>query len=215
MKGKVDKIRTATFTVARKGYEQREVEEFLDEVAEWLESGGADEARQEIVQRDLARVGERTARILTEAETSAESTRTEAEREAAETVRQAKRQAKETRERAEGAAKKMREEADAYSASTREDAERKSREMIEGARAKAQRIVEEGEARRKDLETVIADLATRRDEVIAGIDRLRGTLGEAADRHRAGKDGDRFARPERLDPAERKNSGAAKGAAAR
>jgi len=89
----VDRIRRATFPVARRGYSKRAVHRFLDRVAEWLETGTGDPARADLLRLDLARVGRRTAAILLEAEAEARRLRTEAEREAAQIVRRAREEA--------------------------------------------------------------------------------------------------------------------------
>jgi DivIVA domain-containing protein len=78
----IERIRSATFSIARKGYEKREVERFLGKVADWLEAGGGDQARSDLVKRELERVGEKTASILASAEDSAAEIRAEAEQEA-------------------------------------------------------------------------------------------------------------------------------------
>jgi DivIVA domain-containing protein len=89
----VDRIRRATFPVARRGYSKRAVHRFLDRIAEWLETGTGDPARADLLRRDLARVGRRTAAILLEADAEARRLRTEAEREAAQIVRRAREEA--------------------------------------------------------------------------------------------------------------------------
>jgi DivIVA domain-containing protein len=89
----VDSIRRATFPVARRGYSTRAVHRFLDRVAEWLETGTGDPARADLLRRELARVGRRTAAILLEAEVEARRLRAEAEREAAQIVRRAREEA--------------------------------------------------------------------------------------------------------------------------
>jgi DivIVA domain-containing protein len=89
----VDSIRRATFPVARRGYSTRAVHRFLDRVAEWLETGTGDPVRADLLRRDLARVGRRTAAILLEADVEARRLRGEAEREAAQIVRQAREEA--------------------------------------------------------------------------------------------------------------------------
>jgi DivIVA domain-containing protein len=89
----VDRIRRATFPVARRGYSKRAVDRFLDRVAEWLETGTGDPARADLLRRDLARVGRRTAAILLEADAEARRLRAEAEREAARIVRRAREEA--------------------------------------------------------------------------------------------------------------------------
>ena len=60
----IERIRSATFPVARRGYEKREVDRFLLSLAEWLETGGADQGRSDAVRRELERVGEETSKIL-------------------------------------------------------------------------------------------------------------------------------------------------------
>jgi len=41
----IDRIRSATFPVGRRGYEKREVDRFLNKLADWLETGGGDQTR--------------------------------------------------------------------------------------------------------------------------------------------------------------------------
>lgn len=89
----VDRIRRATFPVARRGYSTQAVHRFLDQVAEWLETGTGDPARADLLRRDLARVGQRTATILAEADAQARRLRTEALREADQIVRRAREEA--------------------------------------------------------------------------------------------------------------------------
>ena len=74
----IERIRSATFTISRKGYDKREVERFLNKLADWLEAGGGDQARSDLVKRELERVGEKTGRILSEVETAAQEIRAEA-----------------------------------------------------------------------------------------------------------------------------------------
>ena len=78
----IDRIRSATFPVGRRGYEKREVDRFLNKLADWLEKGGGDQMRAELLKRDLERVGQQTGKILTDAHDVAEQLRTEAEHEA-------------------------------------------------------------------------------------------------------------------------------------
>lgn len=78
----IERIRGAGFREARRGYDRREVDNFLTGLADWLEGGGADQVRSETVKRELERVGEKTANILSAAEDTAENLRREAEDEA-------------------------------------------------------------------------------------------------------------------------------------
>jgi DivIVA domain-containing protein len=78
----IDRIRSATFPVGRRGYEKREVDRFLNKLADWLETGGGNQTRAELLRRDLERVGQQTGKILTDAHDVAEQVKAEAEREA-------------------------------------------------------------------------------------------------------------------------------------
>lgn len=89
----IDRIRSATFPIGRRGYEKREVDRFLNRLAEWLETGGGDPTRAELVRRELERIGEQTGRILTDAHDVSEQLRAEAEREAKRIVEEAEAQA--------------------------------------------------------------------------------------------------------------------------
>lgn len=139
----IESIRNANFREVRRGWDRREVEQYLDGLADWLESGAADESGTYAVQKKLERVGQTVGRVLATAEQEAEGMRTDARE-------QAKR--------------------------LREDARAEAVKSTELARAKAKRAVDETERRRKAVETVIADLAARRDELVAEIERLTREL---------------------------------------
>lgn len=168
----MERIRTATFAVERRGYDKREVERFLNKIADWLETGGGDQARADIVKRELERVGHHTAGILATAEDSAEDIRAEATEQAAE-----------TREAADAYAEQTREAADQDAERARAEAELEVRELVESAQEKARRMVEEGISRRRDIEALISDLVAHRDGVVAEANRLADELREVSDRH--------------------------------
>ena len=224
----VDRIRSATFNVSRRGYDRREVDTFLQRLADWLEGGGEDQAHSELVQRELERIGQRTAKVLTaageaaaaltadaeaeasqrldEARIAANAARVEAERYSEETRGEADEYAEAERGKADAYAHKVRKDADsydertrtdadAYAGQTREQAEALVAEMREESEAEAQRLVNDakseaarilGDARRqrKDLETVTADLAERRDRLLDELERLAGSLAGTASEHR-------------------------------
>ena len=199
----LDRIRNATFPSAKRGYDKQEVEKFLSRLADWLETGGGDESRSETVKRELERVGERTGAILSQAEDSAQ-----------EIIGEARTESERARSDADAYAEERSAEADAYSDSTRKSADADAAKLradaaadadaaVADAEAQAQRIVEDGTRRREDLESVIADLVSRRDEVIGDIESLRGKLSAAVTEHSPAGEGDRFDAPEQLDPAAR------------
>jgi DivIVA domain-containing protein len=85
----IERIRNATFALSRRGYEQREVDQFLAGIAEWLEGGALDEAGSFAVQRKLERAGETAGRILGAAEQESEQIIREAKEEAKRIVSEA------------------------------------------------------------------------------------------------------------------------------
>ncbi len=149
----IERIRTATFTLARRGYDKREVEQFLNQIADWLETGGGDQARSDVVRRELERVGERTAGILATAEDSAEQIRADAEELAAETTGRARSAAASTREAADEYAAKTRAAADAHAAKARKDAEEygaKTRRAADAYAAKTRQEADEDAAETRE-----------------------------------------------------------------
>ena len=88
----IERIRSATFPIARKGYDKRQVERFLSGLADWLEGGGSDQALSEVIKRELERVGEKTGGILGAAHEAAEEIQVETEEEAGRTIEEARRE---------------------------------------------------------------------------------------------------------------------------
>jgi DivIVA domain-containing protein len=198
----VERIRSATFSLARRGYDRREVDNYLSKLADWLEGGGADQVHSDTIANELERVGRKVARILRSAEDSANTLRTEAEREARDMTEDARIQVESAKVAAEEYARKAREEAQVFAARTREEADSDSTrireaadehaekvrgeadayatERLEKAEAKAVRMVEEGARRRREMEKIIADLQTRREAVVKGLEKLSSQLAGAA-----------------------------------
>jgi DivIVA domain-containing protein len=170
----LDRIRNATFPSSRRGYDKHEVEKFLGRLADWLETGGGDESRSDVVKKELERVGERTGAILSQAEDSAQQIRAEAEEEARGTINSANLQATETRSEAEN-----------YATEARASADRQAREAIAQAQAQARRIVEEANQRHEDMEALVGDLIRRREDVIADTEELSRKLRAAVEQHRS------------------------------
>lgn len=141
----IDRIRSATFTVGRRGYEKREVERFLGRLADWLEHGGDDESRTALVRRELERVGEKTGDILTAAQEAAERLRDEARQESEEVVGEARSEADAVRAAAQRYDSETRSEADAYSERSRVDADTYSSETREEADGYSARTRKEAE----------------------------------------------------------------------
>jgi DivIVA domain-containing protein len=187
----IDKIRNATFTLTRRGYDRREVDNYLSKLADWLEGGGADQVHSDTIKHDLQRIGRKTSQILTEAQDAAESLRNDAHNDARQIVEDARirvestrsdadKYAKQAREEAKAYAKKIRDEADGYAKRVRSEADDGASKKLSSAEAKAIRMVEEGTKRRREIEKVIADLQTRREAVVKGLEKLSSQLAGVA-----------------------------------
>ena len=144
----IERIRNATFTLARRGYDRREVDNYLSKLAEWLEGGGADQVHSDTIKHELERIGDKTGKILTAAEEAAQSLRADGEHEArqiredahgsVESIKaSADEYAKHAREEAQAFATKARGEAEAYSSQLRSEAETISGRARQEAEAQA------------------------------------------------------------------------------
>jgi DivIVA domain-containing protein len=180
----IERIRAAKFPLVRKGYDPGQVEAFLAKVADWLETGGTDEARAEVVKREIERVGERTASILASAEDTAQQLRGDTEREVAALLDRAESESRRLGTEADAYAAtahgdadeyatKTRADADAYATKTRADADAYARKTSETADADAerkqivadQRAAEVIEAAEEKARRIVNDGSKRRREV--------------------------------------------------
>jgi DivIVA domain-containing protein len=108
----IERIRNPRFQVARRGYDQREVDNFMLALAEWLENGGLEEAGSYAVTRRLERAGETTARVLAAAQTEADQIVKDAEAEARRAIGDAQEAARKKLEQSRAQAREMVEEAE-------------------------------------------------------------------------------------------------------
>ena len=168
----IHRLRVQGFTVARRGYDRREVDRFLDALVDWVETDAAKDLGDQAVKRKLELVGKSTARILltTEEESGELRSETEAECNA-------------LRSDADAASLAVRREADEYATKARDKADQDAHRTGDAARARAKMIVEEAERRRAQIEAVIAELDTRRDGTLSELDRLRGELASTIGEH--------------------------------
>lgn len=178
----VDRIRSASFALARKGYVKSEVDSFLDELADWLETGAADGASSDHIRHELERIGEQTTAILTEAHDAAETMRTGAERQVRQQLADANLKADSLRSSAEEYAEEVREEADSYARRLRAEADA----AVERARIEAESAFADSRGEAEDYAS-----RTRR-EADEYAQRVRGEadsiLAEAREKaERAGK----------------------------
>jgi DivIVA protein len=188
----IERIRRSGFPEARRGYEQRSVDKFVAELADWLETDAAKEIGQLAVTRKLELVGKSTAHILLTAEQESEQMRRRAEDEC-----------EAVRSEAEADALATRQAADDYAKKVREKAELDARQRGDVASAKAKQTVEEGERRRAEIEELVKDLKARRDRVLAELDHLKEEIVATIESHRPGKrsDGGTLGQPPERGPA--------------
>lgn len=157
-------LRRATFPQALRGYDREAVHALLDRVADLLEekagqaSGGAPAMRDE-----LAKVGERTAGILTAAEEAAQG----------------------LREEAAEYARRVRAEAEEEARGARLNSGQRMDEMVAAAETKAEAMMEDAITRRRGLNQAISSLVERRDEIANDVVRLGEELLDAVDALRA------------------------------
>ncbi len=205
----IARLRAATFPTARRGgYDQRAVDIYLGELADWLETGGDDQTRVELVRREMERVGQRTGSILAAAQESAEKI-----------VAEAREEAEDLRSETGSAATKARSEADSYSKQTRAAADQHVRATAEAAgrkaddlRAKAEaeakekvsqaeqrlrRADEDAKARTADVKREVAELLLARDAVLAKLEELTGGIRDIVD----GPGAEEIELPEEIDAA--------------
>jgi DivIVA domain-containing protein len=168
----VERLRDPGFAIARRGYDQREVDKFLESLVDWLETDAAKELGDIAVTRKLDLVGRSTSRILLTAEQESAKLRSAAEEECEALLAEAEAESGETRRAA-----------DQYAKELRAKAEEDARQSAAAATAKAAEIVEEGERRRAEIERVVSELESRRDMTVQELERLRAELGSTIGTH--------------------------------
>lgn len=155
-----EELRRATFPQALRGYDREAVHSLLDRVADWVEqSAGKLSGQAPQMKQELAKVGERTAGILTAAEETAQRMRDEAAE----------------------YAERLRADADDEARKAKLNASQRMDEMIRDAEQKAERIINEAIARRRKLNQAISGLVERRDEIAGDVHRLAEDLLDAVE----------------------------------
>lgn len=152
---KSEEVRRATFPQALRGYDREAVHDLLERVADWMEiKASATASATPGVREELAKVGERTAGILTAAEEAAEALRDEAQE----------------------YAERLRADAEDESRKSRLNASQRMDEVVAEAETKAQRIIDDAVARRRQLNQAITSLLERRDEIADEASKLADEL---------------------------------------
>jgi hypothetical protein len=170
----IERLRDPGFTLARRGYDKREVDKLLGSLVDWLETDAPKELGDMAARRKLELVGKSTTRILMTADEESAQLRRLTEDECAE-----------LRSEAQAASLKVRQAADEYAKKQRTSADEDARSTAAAARAKAKGIVDEGERRRAEIEAVVAELESQRDHAVHELERLRTELGSTIGTHTA------------------------------
>jgi hypothetical protein len=202
--------RVSGFRTVRNRYDKDEVDRFLEDVADWLQTDAAAQLGDELVQRKLEQVGQATARILLIAEQETEELRRTAEQECAQLraqaqaeadastvsiLAEAEQRAEELRQRAEEECERARAEADTaandtcsraeqYATRIRAQADADAEQMLADAAKQAQiAVIEETERQRAEMDPVVAELDRRRNVAVDAVERLRADLLSAIAEH--------------------------------
>jgi DivIVA domain-containing protein len=181
-----ERVRAASFRVARRGYDRDEVDAFLAWLADQLRSaevGGAGaDLDPDAVRRELERVGESTGAILRAAEQTARELRGAAKRDADHQLSSAREEAESVRTQAEEFASTTREEAAEAARTVRLESDQRATEAVREAEERAESIIGDAMERRRVLTARVDELAERRDAILAEVTRLADDLraiGEA------------------------------------
>ncbi len=180
-------VANATFSTARKGFDQREVQDFLRQVAGEISRL---QERQRALERELdssldARapdldedtvtrlLGEEATRILQTARESGNQIKARAEESAARLLREATEEAQRQREEADREAARRRSDAVADAEAELAMAKQQGREMVEEARAYRERVLGELARRRELARQQIEQLVHGRDRLLEAFERAR------------------------------------------
>jgi DivIVA domain-containing protein len=158
----LDRLRNPGFSFGRRGYDRHEVDRFLEQLVDWLETDAAHDIGHIAITRKLELVGKSTTHVLLAAEQEAE-----------ELLRQAEADIAELRQQAQDEAREVREAADEYAEKKRED-----------ANAEASATIEEGLRRRGQIDDEIKELDARRDAALERMEQLRAELAATMEGHR-------------------------------
>jgi DivIVA domain-containing protein len=187
--GIADRLRAASFGVARRGYDRRQVDEFLARIARRVEaeSGSFDPGA---LKRQLEKVGQSTTGILTAAEETARNLREDAAREVEELTRGAREMAERLRAEATEFAETTRERATEEARRMRMEATQKLEEATSAAEARADEVLEQSLERRRVLDARIGRLLEQRAGIVGRIRELSQELAALATSDELGSTGE-------------------------
>jgi DivIVA domain-containing protein len=173
--GILERLRGADFSLAVRGYDRHQVDEFLSGIAKRLEAESGSLADPDAVKRKLEEVGQSTTEILTAAEQTARKLQEDASTEAAKLRKSATETAEHAREEAREFANSTRERATEEGRRILAEANQKAQQLVAAAEARSQELLNRSLERRQVLAATIERLDARRVQL---IDELRQMAGE-------------------------------------
>ncbi len=176
-RGILDRLRRADFSLAVRGYDRHQVDEFLSSIAKHLESDSGT-FDPDAVKRKLEEVGQSTTEILTAAEETARMLQTDASTEAGNLRKSATEAAERAREEAREFASDARERATEEARRLVAEANQKAQQLVAAAEERSQELLNRSLERRQVLAATIERLDARRLQL---IDELREMAGELED----------------------------------
>ena len=181
----LEQLRVTGFTMTRRGYDTREVDRFLDSLAEWLETDAANELGDQAVQRKLELVGQVDCAHPADDREGVAGAAAHDRRPSATTC--ARRPTPRRRTRVARPTSTRRRTARRRPTSTRRTSARRPTRRRSARRTppteQARKTVEEGDRRRAAAEAVVAELKAQRDATVAELERLRGELLSTISKH--------------------------------
>jgi DivIVA domain-containing protein len=169
-----DERRVTGFKTVRRGYDPSEVDRFLEDVSDWLQTDAAEELGDRVVERKVETAGLSTARVLLIAEQEAQELRRKTEEECADLRAEADAAANEAAARIVEIAEQQAEELRRH---LRAKAEEEAERMIDDAREQARAaLLEETERKRAEVDAIVDQLERSRSAAVEKVERLRAEL---------------------------------------
>jgi DivIVA domain-containing protein len=179
-RGILERLRSANFSLAVRGYDRHQVDEFLGGLAKRLESESGD-FDPEAMKRKLEEVGQSTTEILTAAEETARKLQTDASTEAGKLRKTATEAAERARDEAREFANSTRERATEEARRLVAEANQKAQQLVAGAEARSQELLNRSLERRQVLAATIERLDARRVQLIEELRQMAGELEDVAE----------------------------------
>jgi DivIVA domain-containing protein len=169
------------FSAAMRGYDRREVDEFITRVNRVIAELQITAAPESAIRHALAEVSEETRALLQSAHETADEITRRSRSQADDRVQRATQEAQQLHDASEQEARQLREAVANEAREVREAAAREAREVREAAQHEARQIGDAAEARVRELEADAQAIAAERGRVIGELRELVRGLDEYLD----------------------------------